>query len=368
MEEHTLEAPRQQIGLKRLLGTVIQLNASDLHLSVGYHPSLRVDGSLKPVKSIPKLTEADVSRLAREVLSQDQWETLLRDRELDFSFPIRSGQHAKPIRFRGNCYFTVGNLAMALRMINPSILLPRELHLPLALEEVSQKRRGLFLVTGPTGHGKSTTLAAMIQQINTTRCEHIVTIEDPIEYMFSSEASIIHQREVGSDTRSFAEALRRVLREDPDVIMIGEMRDLETISAAITAAETGHLVFATLHTPDAPQSIDRIVDAFTASQQNQVRLQLSNILIGICSQQLIPMLGGGRVVATELLMANAAIRNCIREGKTGQITTTMQTSRQSGMHTMDQDLVRLVRENKLDYGNAQRYAYNPREFESLFMM
>lgn len=367
MDHPFMETATQTLTLNRLLATVVQLNASDLHIAVGYHPSFRVDGALKPAKTVPRLTEADVSRMAREILSQDQWETLLRDRELDFSFSTRTGQ-GRTARFRGNCYFTMGSLAMALRMINPSILLPRELHLPMALEDVCQMRRGLFLVTGPTGHGKSTTLAAMIQQINVTRCEHIVTIEDPIEYMFASEASIIHQREVGSDTRSFAEALRRVLREDPDVIMIGEMRDLETISAAITAAETGHLVFATLHTPDAPQSIDRIVDAFTASQQNQVRLQLSNILIGICSQQLIPMVGGGRVVATELLMANPAIRNCIREGKTGQITTTMQTSRQSGMHTMDQDLVRLVKENKLDYGNAQRFAYNAREFESLFMM
>jgi twitching motility protein PilT len=262
----------------------------------------------------------------------------------------------------------MGALAMALRMISATIMLPREQHLPLALEDVCRERRGLFLVTGPTGHGKSTTLAAMIQQINTTRSEHIVTIEDPIEYLFNSEASMIHQREVGSDTNSFTESLRRVLRQDPDVIMIGEMRDLETISAAITAAETGHLVFATLHTPDAAQSIDRIVDVFTASQQNQVRLQLSNILIGICSQQLIPRMGGGRVVATELLLANPAIRNCIREGKTSQIKTTMQTSRDSGMHTMDQDLVRLVREGKLEYGNAQRFAYDIKEFESLSVM
>lgn len=362
-----MQTATQTLSLNRLLGSVIQLNASDLHLGVGLHPSLRIDGSLQPVKMAPKLSEADVERLVREVLSSDQWVRLHENRELDFSFSVKTGS-GKSARFRGNCYFTLGTLAMALRMINASILLPSELHLPKALEEVCRQRRGLFLVTGPTGHGKSTTLAAMIQQINITRCEHIVTIEDPIEYLFNSESSVIHQREVGSDTRSFAESLKRVLRQDPDVIMIGEMRDLETISAAITAAETGHLVFATLHTPDAAQSIDRIVDSFTAAQQNQVRLQLANILVGICSQQLIPMTGGGRVVATELLLANPAIRNCIREGKTGQIQTTMQTSRDSGMHSMDQDLVRLVREGKLEYGNAQRYAYNPKEFESLFMM
>lgn len=362
-----METTTQTLSLNRLLGSVIQLNASDLHIGVGLNPSLRIDGSLRPVTTVPKLTESNVESLVREVLSPDQWAKLHLNRELDFSFSVKTGS-GKSARFRGNCYFTMGALAMALRMINATILLPKELHLPRALEEVCQQRRGLFLVTGPTGHGKSTSLASMIQQINMTRSEHIVTIEDPIEYLFNSESSIIHQREVGSDTNSFSESLKRVLRQDPDVIMIGEMRDLETIGAAITAAETGHLVFATLHTPDAAQSIDRIVDAFPASQQNQVRLQLSNILIGICSQQLIPMTGGGRVVATELLLANPAIRNCIREGKTGQIKTTMQTSKDSGMHSMDQDLVRLVREGKLEYGNAQRFAYNIKEFESLFMM
>jgi twitching motility protein PilT len=225
--------------------------------------------------------------------------------------------------------------------------------------------RGLFLVTGPTGSGKSTTLAAIIQQINMTRFCHIITIEDPIEYLYISERSIIHQREIGSDTKSFSEALKRALRQDPDVILIGEMRDLETVSAAVTAAETGHLVFGTLHTPDAAQTIDRMIDVFPPHQQDQVRIQIANILVGVCSQQLLPLPGGGRMVATELLLANPAVRNCIREAKTSQIKGIMQTGAAMGMHTMDQDLAHLVSEGYIARSDAFTYSYDTKELERL---
>ena len=229
------------------------------------------------------------------------------------------------------------------------------------------RRAGLCLVTGPTGSGKSTTLAALMQQINVTRRCHAITIEDPIEYLFRSEKSIIQQREVGLDTRTFANALKRVLRQDPDVIMIGEMRDLETISAAITAAETGHLVLTTLHTPDAVQSIDRIIDVFPPYQQQQVRMQISHVLIGVCYQQLIPLMGGGRTCATEILFATPAVRNCIREGKTSQIRSIMQTSSGQNMHTMDQDLARLVWDGFLSSEQAMLYALDPKELERILM-
>jgi len=349
--------------MQALLGEVLRSKASDLHLSVGFAPALRVDGELNALAGREPLDAADLEGLLREILMEPQWESLRENRELDFSFSfLRGGESA---RFRGNCAFERGNLYAAFRMIPTNIRTARQLMLPSVLEEVATKQRGFYLVTGPTGSGKSTTLAAVIQEINMTQSSHVITVEDPIEYLFVSERSLIHQREVGSDTASFTEALKRALRQDPDVIMIGEMRDLETIAAAITAAETGHLVLATLHTPDAAQSIDRIVDVFPPHQQQQVRIQLSNILIGICSQQLIPIPGGGRTVATEILVANAAVRNCIREGKTSQIKSLMQTGAQIGMHTMDQDLARQVGEGRIAPEQALSYAYDIKELERL---
>ena len=281
------------VSMQALLAEVLRSGASDLHLSVGFPPAFRRDGRLHMAAQISPLSAEDLWRYAESILSPRQLEDIRRDKDLDFSFGYTppTGEGA---RFRGNCYYERSNLTMALRTITSRIRTLKQLDMPPLLTEVAQKPRGLFLATGPTGSGKSTTLAAIIQEINMNRRCHVVTVEDPIEYLFTSERAIIHQREVGFDTPSFSEALRRVLRQDPDVIMIGEMRDLETVGAAVTAAETGHLVLSTVHTPDAAQSIDRIVDVFPAHQQNQVRLQLSNILIGLCSQQLIPLPGGGR--------------------------------------------------------------------------
>src|SRR6056297_705102 len=352
------------VSMQALLAEVVKRNSSDLHFSVGYAPSMRIDGDLYSVGNIDPLMEQDVKALISSVLNKDQLEEFYENKELDFSFTYNSSE-GESARFRGNCFFQLGTMGAALRMIPNRIRTTRQLLLPSYLDEIANRRRGLFLVTGPTGHGKSTSLAAVLQQINLTRRAHIVTIEDPIEYLFKSERCIIHQREVGSDTRSFAEALKRVLRQDPDVIMIGEMRDLETVSAAITAAETGHLVLGTLHTQDAAQTIDRIIDVFPPHQQQQVRQQVSTILISVCSQQLLPLPGGGGVVATELLVANSAVRNCIREAKTSQIKSFLQTGSETSMHSMDQDLARLVKEQKIPYDLANEYAYEPKDLQRL---
>ena len=345
-----------------LLAETLKRNGSDLHLSVGVPAAIRLDGKLNFFGE--PITSDELFEMISAVLSPNQIETLLKEKELDFSFTFHPSEEMNS-RFRGNCAFERGNLCAALRVITSNIRTTKQLMLSSALEDIAKRMRGLFLVTGPTGSGKSTTLAALIQQINITRYCHIITIEDPIEYMYFSEKSIIHQREIGSDTKSFSEALRRALRQDPDVILIGEMRDLETVSAAVTAAETGHLVFGTLHTPDASQTIDRIIDVFPPHQQQQVRMQVSNILVGICSQQLLPLPAGGRMIAVELLIANAAIRNTIREGKTSQIKGLIQTGADLGMHTMDQDLARLVKEGYITRADAFAYSYDQKELERL---
>lgn len=352
-----------RISMRSLLAEAVKLNASDIHINADVSPAFRIDGDLNYVRNVSPLNSASVRKLAEEILLPEQLEELDRERELDFSFSF--SELGYDARFRGNCFMERGRLCIALRLIPFRVRSLDQLMLPSKLKEVAHMERGLFLVTGPTGHGKSTTLAAIISEINRTRRCHIVTIEDPIEYLFENAQSIISQREVGSDTKSFTEALKRVLRQDPDVIMIGEMRDLETIAAAITAAETGHLVLATLHTPDAAQTIDRIVDVFPAHQQQQIRLQVSNILIGICSQQLLPVTKGGRIVATELLWATPAVRNCIREAKVGQMRTAMQTGKTAGMHTMDQDLARLVKEGIISFDMARSYAFDVKDFERL---
>lgn len=349
-----------------LLSMALSLSASDLHLTVGVPPVFRIDGDLRYAGKAEPLADADVRALAKELLTEEQLARLEDEWELDFGLSF-TAESAKSARLRGNCFIEKGHLSIALRIIPFQARSIDQLLLPQLLKDVAKRERGFFLVTGPTGSGKSTTLAAIIKEINDMRRCHVITIEDPIEYIFESARSIISQREVGADTKSFASALKRVLRQDPDVIMVGEMRDLETISTAITAAETGHLVLSTLHTPDAAQTIDRIVDVFPAHQQQQVRIQVSNILIGICSQQLLPVAGGGRIVATELLLATPAVRNCIREAKVGQMKTLMQTGRSSGMHTMDQDLARLVKEGIISFDTARSYAHDAKDLERLVL-
>ena len=347
-----------------LLAEVSVLGASDLHISEGLPPTFRVDGELRPLADFPPLSVEDMEGALQHLLTPEEMEKFRKSREHDFSFSFRSpsGEEA---RFRGNAYFESGRMGLALRLIPMRIRSIDELGLPPTLKQIATHRRGLFLVTGPTGHGKSSTLAAILQQINVTRREHIITIEDPVEYVYISDKCIVHQRQVGIDTDNFAEALKRALRQDPDVILIGEMRDLETVAAAITAAETGHLVFATLHTQDAAQSVDRIIDVFPPHQQQQIRIQLASVLVGICSQQLIPRPDGGRTVATELLLANPAVKNCIKEGKTNQIKTLIQTGSNIGMRTMEQSLADKVTNGILPLEIALTYAYDPKDLQRI---
>lgn len=349
--------------INNLLLDGVMSSASDIHICAGAKPALRINGTLVRRPYAEQITKEDMDNVINTLLSPEQLSRFNDDREFDFSFNFSSGPDFKQ-RFRGNFSFERGNPVLALRIITPIIRTVKQLMLPDEVRNISHKNNGLFIVTGPTGSGKSTTLAAMIQEINLTRPTHIITIEDPIEYIYSSAESMIHQREVGSDTKSFSEALRRAMRQDPDVIMIGELRDLETISAAVTAAETGHLVLTTLHTPDAPQSIDRIIDVFPSGQQQQIRIQLSSILIGILSQQLVPLVTEtGRMVATEFLIANNAVKNYIREAKTSQIKNAIQTGSALGMHTMDQDLARMYREGLISRKNAIAYAYDLKDLE-----
>lgn len=350
-------------GLPRievLLEEVVKKKASDLHLQVGLPPMLRVDGTLMPVSGADVLSDEAVETLIFAILDEDQKQILLKDKEFDFSFAF--GDLG---RFRVNAFHERGNLAGALRLIPNEILTIEQLGLPPIVNKFAEYPRGLVLVTGPTGSGKSTTLAAMIHKINMERAEHIITIEDPIEYTHRSKKSVIVQREVHYDTYSFSAALRSALREDPDVVLIGEMRDLETIASAITIAETGHLVFATLHTNSAAQSIDRMIDVFPPHQQSQIRSQLSNILMCITSQRLIPAIGGGRIAAAEILIATPAVRNIIREGKTHQLEAVIQTGAEFGMSSMDKTLVGLIHNGSISYDDARMVAVDPEELDRL---
>ena len=349
-----------QIRIEPLLDEVLRRDASDLHLQVGLPPMIRIDGALTKVENPTVLGPNDVRTLAYSVLDEKQRKMLEEDLELDFSFA-----YGNLARFRVNAFHEKGNLAVALRLIPTKIRTVEELGLPPVINTFTEYPRGLVLVTGPTGSGKSTTQAAMIDKINTERAVHIITIEDPIEYQHHHKKSIIVQREVHFDTLTFGAGLRSALREDPDVILIGEMRDLETISTAVTLAETGHLVLATLHTNSASQSIDRMIDVFPPHQQQQIRIQLSNVLQAIISQRLIPMVGGGRVAAAEILVVNAAVRNIIRDAKTHQIDAVIQTGAEAGMQTMDITLVKLVHEGKISYEVARGFAVNIEEFERL---
>ena len=350
----------QELRIEILLEEVVKKRASDLHIQVGLPPMLRIDGSLMPAAGTQPLDEPAVERLVFQILDEDQRQILLKDKEFDFSFAFGTLG-----RFRVNAFHERGNLAAALRLIPNEIKSASELGMPPVVNTFADFPRGLVLVTGPTGSGKSTTLAALVDKINSERSQHIITIEDPIEFTHKSKKSVVVQREVHYDTYSLSAALRSSLRQDPDVVLIGEMRDLETISAAITIAETGHLVFATLHTNSAAQSIDRMIDVFPAEQQPQIRSQLAGILMAVCSQRLVPAIGGGRVVAAEIMVANSAVRSIIREGKTQQLDATIQTGAGEGMQTMDRTLTKLVQQGIVTFDAAKEFAVDPHEFERL---
>jgi len=349
------------IDFADLLMEVVARKASDLHITAGAHPTIRVRGRLTPLEAYPKLSGADTREIVYSILTGDQRQRLETHWQLDFAYSIPG--HA---RFRVNAYFQRGALGAAFRLIPFGLSSIEELGLPPVVHEFTRRPRGFVLVTGPTGSGKSTTLAAMIDAINRTREEHIMTIEDPIEFLHGHKKCIVNQRELGADAKSFGEALKAALRQDPDVILVGEMRDLETISTALTAAETGHLVFATLHTQDTAQTIDRVIDVFPAHQQGQVRVQMSVALQGILTQQLLPTAdGSGRVVATEVLVPTPAVRNLIREGKTHQIYSVLQTSSASGMQTMDASLATLVRSGVIPQSLAESRSTTPEELNRL---
>ncbi|RJQ42847.1 MAG: type IV pilus twitching motility protein PilT [Gaiellales bacterium] len=348
------------MDLVDILVEVLERKASDLHLTAGSPPVIRVAGKLIRL-DYPRLNTNDTRDLIYSILSQDQRQKLENDWEIDFSYSVPGRA-----RFRVNAYFQRNALGAAFRLIPAEIKTLDELMMPPILHKMAQKPRGFVIITGPTGSGKSTTLAAMIKEINETREEHIMTIEDPIEFLHRHAKSIVNQREVGTDTQSFNRALKSVLRQDPDVILIGEMRDNETMQTALTAAETGHLVFATLHTQDAPQTIDRIIDVFPPHQQSQIRVQLAATLMGICTQQLMPTVDGlDRVCACEILIPTPAVRNLIREAKTHQIYSVMQTGTKFGMQTMDTSLAEWVRRGKVSKDMALRKSSNPEELERL---
>lgn len=352
--------PLDDAHIDDLLRAMHEKGSSDLHIAVGIPPIIRVDGALVPLPW-DKVSPTDAQRLIYDILTDEQIQRFETTLELDFSYQL-----AKIARFRVNVFRDKGNCALAFRQIPQRIPTLRELGLPPILEELTRKPRGLVLVTGPTGSGKSTTLAAMINQINNEQSRHIITIEDPIEYLHTHKFSVINQREVGQDTKEFKNALRAALREDPDVILVGEMRDLETMQMAVSAAETGHLVFATLHTNSAATSVERIVDSFPSGQQEQVRLQLSNNIQAILCQQLLPRANQpGRVCAIEIMVASAAIRNLIREAKAHQITSMIQTSANMGMQTMDQSLRDLYVRGVISYEEAMSRAMNPPELEKM---
>jgi twitching motility protein PilT len=339
----------------------LERRASDLHITAGAPPTVRVRGRLTPLDDYPVLTPTDTREIVYSILSNDQRQRLETDWQVDLAYSIPGRA-----RFRVNSYFQRNAIGAAFRLIPAEIVGIEQLGLPPIVHELTKKPRGFVLCTGPTGSGKSTSLAAMIDEINASREEHIMTIEDPIEFLHKHKKCLVNQRELGSDATSFALALRAALRQDPDVILVGEMRDLETISTALTAAETGHLVFATLHTQDTPQTIDRIIDVFPPHQQHQVRVQLSVALQGIVTQTLLPTAdGSGRCLASEVLVPTPAVRNLIREGKTHQIYSVLQTSASAGMQTMDASLATLVRQGKITRALAEARSTTPEELRRL---
>lgn len=341
--------------LEELVVTVVKEGASDLHLTVGRHPTIRVSGDLIPLVNRPVLRPEDTVGLITEVLSSENKEEFWKNKEIDFAYSASANA-----RFRGNGFFQRGFVGAAFRLIPNKILSLKELNLPERLEEFARREQGFFLAVGPVGQGKSTTLASLIQMINQERAEHIVTIEDPVEYLFQNDKSIIDQREVRFDTMSFSRAMRGMFREDVNVLMLGEMRSPETIAAAVTAAETGHLVLSTLHTNSASQTIDRIIDSFPANQQNQIRIQLAGSLAGIFSQRLLPRISGGQVPAYELLINNNAVANLIREGRTAEIDVVIETGSENGMINLNQSLSDLIRRGEITQETAYRYSLNPK--------
>ena len=348
------------MGIKDLLQLTVDRKASDLHIVANIPPTLRIEGQLSPVPNEAILTQEIIGGFLKEILSSELLERLTVNKELDFSLSF-----SEKARFRVNAYTQKGSFALAFRRIPLEIPDIDTLGLPKILHSFTRLRQGLVLVTGPTGHGKSTTLASMLNEINKTRAAHIVTIEDPVEFIFQPQKSIISQREMGSDTHSWQVALRSVLREDPDVVLVGEMRDHETIASALTVAETGHLVFATLHTNSAAQTIDRIVDVFPEEQQGQVRLQLSNVLEAVFSMRLVPAIAGGRVVAYEVMLGTSAIKTSIREGKTHQIESVLQTSQEVGMNTLEVSLASFVRSGHVTLETAQSFSLRPEDLNRM---
>lgn len=343
--------------IEKLLAAAINYKASDLHIKVGVHPILRIDGKLMAIPNEEILTKEATQELVKSIMSEEQLERFAKNKELDFSFGYQN------TRFRTNAFLEKSNISAALRLIPSKIKTLQELGLPTILQKFTSHSQGFVIIAGPTGHGKSTTLAALINDINANKSSNIITIEDPIEYLFEQKKSIISQREVGSDTNSFGKALKSSLREDPDVLLVGEMRDLETIEAALTLAETGHLVFTTLHTNSAAQTADRIIDVFPPHQQQQVRSQLANVLLGIVSQRLLPRTSGGRIAACEILIANSATRSLIREGKTHQLDNIIQTSASEGMISLDKVLAELVNRGEILIDDALTWALNPKELK-----
>lgn len=346
--------------LTDLILATIKEGASDLHLTVGRHPTLRVTGALIPLVKNPILSPEDTEGLVFAMLNEESKQRFLQERDIDFSYPFED-----KARFRVNVFFQRGFIGASLRFIPAVIKDLKTLNLPDILADFTGKEQGFFLVVGPIGHGKSTTLASIVDHINHSRAEHILTIEDPIEYFFIQDKSIIDQREVKIDTMDFYKALRSMFRQDVNVAMIGEMRDTETISTAITAAETGHLIFSSLHTNNASQTIDRIIDSFPSEQQTQIRLQLSNALLGVFSQRLVPRISGGLIPAYELMICNSAIKNLIRERRTHEIDIVIETSFELGMVSLNRSLANLVRQGEIGVENAIAYSLNSKELEGL---
>jgi len=346
--------------LTDLILTTIKEGASDLHITVGRHPTLRIAGSLIPLVKNPILSPEDTEGLVFAMLDEENRKKFLQEREIDFSYAFED-----KARFRVNAFFQRGFIGGSLRFIPAVIKNFESLNIPDVLRDFANKEQGFFLVVGPIGHGKSTTMASIIDYINHSRSEHILTIEDPIEYFFIQDKSIIDQREVKTDTKDFYRALRSMFRQDVNVAMIGEMRDTETISTAITAAETGHLIFSSLHTNNASQTIDRIIDSFPSDQQTQIRLQLSSALLGVFSQRLVPRVSGGLIPAYELMICNSAIKNLIRERRTHEIDIVIETSFEQGMISLNRSLANLVRQGEINVESAISYSLNSKELEGL---
>lgn len=353
------------MDIQELFRITIKEKASDLHLLAGIPPTIRVDGSLKYLTGYAPLEHETIEQMIFSLITPTQKELLIANKELDFSIGFGGGTYGNLGRFRANLYYQRKYLSGAFRLFPPNILTIEELNLPKVLHSFSDLTQGFVLVTGPTGHGKTTTLASIVNEINLKRSVHIITIEDPIEHIYSEGKSIISQREMGVDTHSWDFALRSALREDPDVVLVGEMRDAETIAAAITIAETGHLVFSTLHTNSAAQSVDRIIDSFPATQQAQIKVQLAATLKGVVSQRLLPMINGGRVPAIEVLLGTPAVANIVRDGKTHLIDSVIQTSRDKGMINIDSSLAALVLSGHISLEMGKSYSLHPDDFSRM---